>query len=1133
MSSLEPTAEQLAAIRALDGDVVIAAGAGSGKTTVLARRFAYAVSPDDGTSARASVDEVLAITFTRKAAAELAERVRRVVVSEAARPALARRVDEAWISTIDSFCNRILRRHALEAGVDPYFRTISEVEAGILRDQALSDVLRCCRQHGGGAFALLEMYGADTLRRCVSDTHERVRRMGLSVQEIEPLAADLEPALSGLRTAAGMFRDGIEACGLDVPTRCANHEACGAVLESLASASAPISPDDGRELLISLTSVKFNAGAKPAELARAAKDALQVAVEAVAGLALAPHAAAFVALVREFDGRYTIAKQARGVMDFADVADATARLFQDSPPTARRYRDAFKLLMIDEFQDTNGLQMNVVEPIRDGNLCVVGDDKQAIYAWRYADVGLFERLASEVDRRLPLARNFRSHPEVLDFVNEVFSGDAFFGESLMRLEPFREGGVTEAWPDGLPRIEAVVVDGRTAGALRPREAEAREVALRVRELVDRGVDPAGIVVLLRAMTNAPVYAEAIRDRGVDVYLASGELFFGSAVVTDLRALLKVLVLPEDDEALVRVLGGPLVGLDDDTLMAIRRLANDTGRRTPLWKAVVPASRGKAEGVTREQAQRLSAAIEVLVGLRGSLTRCSVADLLREAAAQFDYDLTLLASGREGAREWRNVLKLVRMAAEWEALTPGDPGAFLAYLDEHERHVSREAAAPLATEEAAVRIMSVHSAKGLEFPVVFFADLGKGANDREAPHFLVDRLDGRPMLGIRFPSDGSGLDRVAGPGYERLREASQERSREEELRIAYVACTRAREALFLVGSTPANAKTSAPRADTHLHPFFRAFGAPEATAELVLGSGLRVPWTLVDAGSPDAPAARRSPEGTSSLAVPVSDALDRAEDAAERSMKAVAVCAGPVLLPETVSYSSLKSYDACPYRFYIQNVLGLAALRDPAQARATELGKAVHSVLEAGAGDGPVEAAMTRFGLSEGEADRLRTAVAAYRTSEVASEVATAERVSREHPFGLPLGPVRLVGSMDLLAWTGSDALVVDYKTGRDPGWSLSEHQREAYGLQARCYALAAFAAGAQRVRARFVFVELEARTVDLEFRAEEADAIRAEIGGRVVAMERGEYAPLETYRADVCGECVALGGLCPVDRPGC
>ena len=1128
---LKPTSEQSAAIRALEGDVVLAAGAGSGKTTVLARRFAHAVSPADGGAPFAEMDEILAITFTRKAAAELAERVRGVLVSEAARPALARRVDEAWISTIDSFCGRILRRHALEADVDPYFRIVSEVEAGVLREVALAEAVRGCREGGGTAVELLRTYGADALRRYVSDAHERVRRMGLRVEAIEPATADPRLALDGLRAAAEEFRAGIEGCGLDVATRLANHEACCATLARLESSAPPADADAASELLAFLASMKFSAGAKPADLARAAQAALGTAVEAVAGVALGGYAAAFAALVRDFDERYSTAKRARGVMDFADVAEATARLFRGSPETARRYREAFKLLMIDEFQDTNGLQMNVVEPIRNGDLCVVGDDKQAIYAWRYADVSLFEQFAEKVDQRLPLATNFRSHPEILEFVNEAFSSDAFFGGSLMRLEAFREGGATEKWPDGLPRVEAIVVDGRTSGVLSAREVEASEVASRVRGLVDRGVDPADIVVLLRAMTSAPPFADAIRDQGVDVYLASGELFFGSAAVADLRALLKLLVVPEDDEALVRVLGGTLVGLEDDTLMALRRRAKDTSWSTPLWKAVLPASRREAEGISAEEAERLRVAIDALVELRASMTRRSVADLLREACDLFDYDLALLASGRGGAREWRNALKLVRMAAEWEEATPGDAGAFLAYLDEHERYGSGEAAAPLAAEEAAVRIMSVHSAKGLEFPVVFFADLGKGANDHDAPHFLVDRLEERPVLGARFPSDGSVLDRVAGPGYERLREAALERSRAEELRIAYVACTRAKEALYLVGSTPANAKSASPRAGTHLLPFFQAFGSPEATTVWTLPTGLSVPWTLVDAGSPEGPPPRETRPGA-----PVSgagtDAVERAERAALRANEPDTGCAAPALLPETISYSSLKTYGACPYRFYAENVLGLSGLRDPESARATELGKAVHAVLETGAAQGSAPAAIARFELSEEEAARLEAAVAAYQDSQVAREVADAERVLREHPFGLPLGPLRLVGSMDLIAWSGEDALVVDYKTGRDPAWSLSEHQREAYKLQARCYAVAAFAVGARRVRARFVFVELEGQTVDFEFEAAAAEAIRAEILGRVEAMQRGEYAPLPAYRAEVCGECVALGNFCPLDAPG-
>jgi len=243
---------------------------------------------------------------------------------------------------------------------------------------------------------------------------------------------------------------------------------------------------------------------------------------------------------------------------------------------------------------------------------------------------------------------------------------------------------------------------------------------------------------------------------------------------------------------------------------------------------------------------------------------------------------------------------------------------------------------------------------------------------------------------------------------------------------------------------------------------------------------------------------------------------------------------PVTYPAHVSYSSLHLHERCPLSYRLIALLGLGVFREPKSRRASEFGSAFHSVMQAAdlglPAPGSLDAVQMRFGLGVEDRDRLETAVSTFFASPLASRLTSADRVDREAPIRVALGRSALVGNVDALAWIGDRALIIDFKTGEAP--SPEAVQRLAgYELQARCYALAAFSAGASAVEAVFCFVEHGAQEVRFEFVPSEADAIKADLDERVERIVAAEATHLPRYDSEVCQWCPGLGGVCPIDPP--
>ncbi len=1139
---------QQAAVDAGASDVFIAAGAGSGKTRVLTARFVAAVLGIEPYP-QMSPESLLTVTFTEKAAGELAERVR-AALAIGARPDAARRLGDAWISTIHGMCARVLRQHALIAGLDPRFTVLDATEASVLESEAEEIAIKEAIVADERAAHMLEEYGLEVITSALRSVTGGVRALGLTVEAV--CVTSVGDAMRQLEDVRRSLAEIIVALGVLESARAV--DTASVVLGEAIGALDPLFAEWHMKGELGERTVRATRAALSAKGLRCSAkiEGLDPLVDEARGLIargqlclgqllVAAQQEAFLALAERFARLYQELKRSRGVLDFEDLQVETARLLAAEPVVRERLRERFSMVMVDEFQDTNQLQLRILEGLSSGNLCTVGDEKQSIYSFRYADVDVFRRRGKAVGVCHPLDINYRIEPTLLRLLNRLFSQPALFGHEFMALASPESAAERPAWPASRPRLDMRFIDWSDARGLDGRTGEAECVADVIAGLVGDGIAPGDIAVLMGAMAGGRAQAmeKAISGRGVPVVTAGGGQFFDRREIAEARALLRVVDNAWDDAALVTVLAGRPGRVSPDGLGAMRALADElaaenAGRPAHLWDALT-SDRLTLSGPERCSAERVVSAVESARVARGSK---ALGALIVDLLLDLDLDLAYFAEASDGSRSWANVLRLARIAEEYESVTGGDVKGFLAHLELREVHSVSEPEATLDDDRGAVRVMSIHAAKGLEFPVVIVAGLadGPGASAIEIAH-----VDGVPRLGMKLPGD----DRFEPTlGWQLVDDALRTTRHAEAKRLLYVACTRAQEALTIVARTDPSKEAG----DSLVGALRCAFGlgAPESiTAE----GGGSYAWPREGGGFgsqgtegmvqlvPPARSSAGTDSGTSAVAAPrpsapvysVDEGEGLAPEGALREPLPSQVPIDPAPgLPVLVSYTALAAHGACPRRYFLTHVLGLMSPPSPG-GEALALGRAVHSVLERASVGSDLacecERAARAAGLSPAARARLDQAVRAYLVTDVAAEVRSADRVMHEAPIAVPIAGAILVGAIDVLAWQGSDALIVDYKTG-SAGLPEAE-ARERYRLQGDCYAFAAFSAGAERVRV--VFAELErGRQVTFAYDETECDRLEAAIASSIASIDRGEFEPRASYDAALCETCPGFRTMCPV-----
>lgn len=643
------------------------------------------------------------------------------------------------------------------------------------------------------------------------------------------------------------------------------------------------------------------------------------------------------------------------------------------------------------------------------------------------------------------------------------------------------------------------------------------------------------MILLRALGDAAIYKRALEQAGVPA-LAAGGGFWARTQTLELCDYLALLANPGDELALFGVLRSPLCGISADAL-ALIAAASSPGER---WRKLV-AEFGDAGGelaaaLPAADSERLAGLVPWLATERREAGRRGIAELLGRVIARSGYDLAVLAQP-SGPQRWTNVLKLLRIAGEYERAHGHDVRGLTDLLTAEIAAAARESDAPVADDGESVRLMTIHAAKGLEWDVVCVADLGRGRAG-SAPRLLTDG----ERLGFKLRgSDGKSHETG---DYSELDTARRLAEREEEQRVFHVAVTRARERLILSGPVPL--PTDAAPGGWLLTAFVPQLGdlleqRPDGDLDAVCPHPSR----------PDDPGVR------------VVVRRSAAEPLAEAQVSAGLVHAmtpppaadapvRPPAAPTALSYSTLTRFERCHYRYHLQSRLGLPENRfDPLLARrpgpsgedglqAHERGTLVHELLALVRPQAPAapQAARAgevaaRLGLRPTPADLDDACEFVGRAlgAAVVGRAFACPDVRHEHPFACSAGDEAmplLHGFIDVLALDGDAALVIDYKTDAVAGdTDLEALTEDHYGAQRRIYALAALAAGARTVEVAHLYIKRADRPATARYGAADSEVLREELRVRAGLLVTGAADPSEHPGAFLCRGCPARGGLCP------
>ncbi len=725
LSTLMP--QQRDIVTTLDRKLFVSAGAGSGKTFTLTRRILWALSPESGPFVD-GLDQVLAITFTKDAAAEIRERVRAALVAEGMERA-ALSVDDAWISTIHGMCSRILRAHALELGIDPEFSVLED--PGDLMDLAVERVLSREGSVYGDLFGWYPLAGESapggfgggtsvtSLLRVLLEKASAARN-GFSDLRMLQGSVNLDGLADAYRGCMGITAGATkaaEAALAAIEAFEAGEKTVGNLIACMMACKPPRSSKNLPKEQVNLLKAEQADAFVNAYLAlgsRATQQLLEIA-----------HAV--------FD-EYNQLKFDRSVLDNNDLLRLTYQALRDNPAMREDYGSRFKMVMIDEFQDTDQQQVDLINFLTgEGGraLCTVGDAQQSIYRFRGAEVDVFRRAQAQVEaaaacgsdagRVVQLVKNFRSHAEILDYVAAIFDGTPQGRGGLM--QGFLNLQAHDGRKDGMVatdvnRRQALLVAG---GSTQERaQARAQAIARRFRELADAGQPVGGMVLLLGGMPRANMYADAFRAQGLDCVISGGSVFAQTQEAAAVRALVWTLAnLADTAQGLAPLLACDMFSLGAQEFLALATAKDEqTGetRRRNIDAGLM--SDEDADGL--RDLPLVNRARAVLRPALSRVGRDPLAAIARDVVNQSGWMVRLAGQGAEGRARAANVLKALDAIAEAEAQLGSAPRQVaLAY----DRFLEGKQAPGALNEEGgnAVRIMTVHASKGLEFPVVAVAE----------------------------------------------------------------------------------------------------------------------------------------------------------------------------------------------------------------------------------------------------------------------------------------------------------------------------------------------------------------------------------------------------------------------------
>lgn len=876
----KPFEGQQKAITTLDRNVIVSAGAGSGKTWVLTERYLEILSKGYRPS------QVIAITFTEKAAGEMKGRIRAAVKQMALKSTnttekkyweqCEQDLKYSMITTIHGFCSRLLKAHPIEAGLDPSFSVLDGTEGNLLLNDVFQQTVQRYLEEESEANQLLYEQFARigdiasaarvlysqmrTYHKTVSDLWEETNsqlskqkeKMNEQLQKIDQLIAHIRMEVNSAKETAKKEPKYIADC----ENWLARYESARPFIEE----SEAQLTYELEQMIDDLLNNKWRKSGSDT-LKEVTSELRDVALPELLKCFVAPHYSqvvqALLQVVQKADRAYTEAKQAQQVVDFADLELLTANLLANSPTVCQKWQQRVKFLMVDEFQDTNAVQKQIIDCFSNKGcnmrLFVVGDGKQSIYRFRGADVQVFYQMEDELlatgGEKISLAMNFRTQHGVIGYINGLFEQlmykeerDPLYYTKYEALEAFRKLQKPNAEIEfiaiheeqeneddqGEADLRSQAIDGGTRNeknekngkneeiGLKERSEEEQEqhwvekesdlLARRIKQMVEQnetlvwGKDDAGneqlrpvtfgdCSVLLAARSQMYVYEFTFQSYNIPYIVVGGRQFYQKQEILDVLNVLKLIQNPDDDVALLAFLRSPFVQLKDTTLFWLTR-------GNSLRQAFFQLEH-KPEHVEDTQWGKLLQARHWVKQWLQQKQFENVYDLLKAIVHETGY-LYMLIGGTQGKQRAANVEKMMAIAEQIVDEKGFHLYDFIQYVKQlQEADVNEEEASIIDSRGDAVVIMSVHASKGLEFPVVCVPELRKDVLKKGG----AARLLYQPGLGVGLKLNDIEKGMPGNGLFELLQEEEKDRELQEAKRLLYVALTRARDHLVLIGSKP--------------------------------------------------------------------------------------------------------------------------------------------------------------------------------------------------------------------------------------------------------------------------------------------------------------------------------------------
>lgn len=1047
-------------------DVVVTAGAGSGKTSTLVARYACLLA--QGKTPRS----IAAITFTVKAAQEMRSRVRSKLMELEEKAAnseersfwasLASQMDSARIGTIHSLCAEIVRNHPAEVGIDPRFDMIDQNLADALKLQIVEDEMARMVEEERFLPLLMNM-PVKNLSRLLGQMLDRrldtAEAFNLPVDSQARLQKAFYDRVNNDKIQQNMAylrsmnkEELIEEAGEKLAEMVRNLLVCWTsaeeTLESGDITNSAIHLFNARQNYLKLNGGKEDGSVKPiiAELQtlfdtyidpltgrKKPKDKPPSPESEELYLGLTPLLAIAFNRVHE---AYRQQLDVRNALDFDDL-EYYAQQLLDRPDIRDRWRDEIEMVMVDEYQDTNPRQREIVNAIAGSRGClfIVGDMRQSIYKFRRADVTVFReeqaRILAQNGLLIDLDMTYRSHKELLEAMGDLLSDVIGTEEDPNRdyfipYSPLEAFKIKPEHPVKPPHLEFIVGVGEDAG--KGRELSAQALATRLLELKTEGQIRSWdeVALLFRATTGYPCYEEALEEAGIPFVSVAGKGFYDRPEIRDLLNILSALADPDDDVAFAGLLRSPAFGLSDAALFLLKQ------HGLPYWQAL----QTELECLGPQDKASAERALLILNALIPMVDRVPVAELLKRLIDELDYRALMATadiisersqSTHAAGRLWRNVDKLL---ADTQLSKAVNVREYLDLLNTVNDAGAREGEASADTE-GSVRLMTIHAAKGLEFPVLVLADAGRGKPASRSNLYLSDEL------GVTFKLNPPPML------FNLAKYLDDDQESCEDYRLQYVAMTRAQSKL-IVCSHAKMGKNGNVNVPGWAKAYDEALGHPSIECLTKLNQAFISETT------------NRHPVRTI-FVTEVSPKQTHKQASSGHRM--------PVQSGQTALYKPVEGFgelDQTEESEHNQNIQSWRATQIDSQIAGNILGAIVHKALQRwlfpsdSALDALLEAEALRAGLATEMnrheiAARARTLLTRFREHSLWDEINETQERYSELPYSYLINDKPENRIIDLLYKTESGWQIIDFKTDSIHSYEQKEYLYRIYSAQVRRY----------------------------------------------------------------------------------